>query len=228
MPVSHTRQFTRLKEAMTLQGISRKLFGLGLAFLAHALLVVLLIGGRTHKIDVNSRAPIEVRILAEPKSVDKQPEIEVSLSDELSPIPFPEIQEPAEKLVPPVQDSAPLDVTDTKDKLYVVEPEKRFVLPASVAAGVSQLATVKDLNACRPQYPEQSRLHREHGVVGIRFLIASDDKLILASVSKSSGYPNLDQATLDALKHCTFKAGVRDDQTVESSFEMDYRWNVEK
>jgi len=56
-----------------------------------------------------------------------------------------------------------------------------------------------------PVYPAESRKLGESGVVVVRVLIAASGKVADAKVSRSSGYPRLDEAALTAARTAQFR-----------------------
>ncbi|MBB4010627.1 energy transducer TonB [Allorhizobium taibaishanense] len=52
----------------------------------------------------------------------------------------------------------------------------------------------------RKRYPSESRANKEEGTVSIRFQIDDSGNVLSASISRSSGFANLDQAALDAIR----------------------------
>ena len=51
-----------------------------------------------------------------------------------------------------------------------------------------------------PEYPAHERLMKSEGVVYVRATIGPDGAVASAEVAKSSGYPNLDKATVEAVR----------------------------
>lgn len=51
-----------------------------------------------------------------------------------------------------------------------------------------------------PEYPAHERLMKSEGIVYIKVTIGPDGGVALAEVVKSSGYPNLDKAALEAIR----------------------------
>jgi protein TonB len=68
----------------------------------------------------------------------------------------------------------------------------------------------------------------QKGTVRIQFIVGTDNQLIAAKVVQSSGYKNLDKATVNALSHCKFKVGYIDGKPVQSSFTADYAWRLDE
>jgi len=83
-----------------------------------------------------------------------------------------------------------------------------------------------DLQSCKPDYPAVSLKNNESGTVKVKFSIGADGKLRGAKVTKPSGHPALDDATLKALSQCSFRAAVKKGKTVAASFDVIYVWKL--
>ena len=83
-----------------------------------------------------------------------------------------------------------------------------------------------DLQSCHPDYPAMSLKNNESGTVKVKFIIGADSKLQSAKVTKSSGHPALDDATLKALSQCPFRAAVKKGKAVAASFDALYVWKL--
>ncbi len=86
--------------------------------------------------------------------------------------------------------------------------------------------TIVNYCACRPTYPKAAWRNEETGTVHIALEIGADGKYIGGEIRKSSGFRDLDRATLSALSKCTFAAGRRDGKPVASSLIQTYRWDM--
>jgi len=85
-----------------------------------------------------------------------------------------------------------------------------------------------NLNSCKPEYPRASLLAEETGVVRVQFDVGADGQLVGASVVKSSGFKNLDKATVNGLSRCKFRAAVKEGKNVQSSFTAEYVWKLDE
>jgi TonB family protein len=86
---------------------------------------------------------------------------------------------------------------------------------------------ILDPDNCFPRYPKASMEANEQGRVRIRFLVGFDDLLISTQIVQSGGYSKLDQATVDALSKCKFKAATKDGKPIESSLTAEYLWKLD-
>ena len=58
-----------------------------------------------------------------------------------------------------------------------------------------------------PAYPKNAMKHGHQGTTIVRLVINSEGQIVAVSVGKSSGFPELDQAAVDAAWHWTFRPG---------------------
>lgn len=81
--------------------------------------------------------------------------------------------------------------------------------PAPVVAVAPVQYNAAYLNNPRPSYPSMSRRLGEQGKVMLEVQVQADGLPSRVSISKSSGYPRLDNAALDAVKHWKFVPAKR-------------------
>lgn len=64
---------------------------------------------------------------------------------------------------------------------------------------------------CGPAaYPDASIVNEEQGIVELEVTVTKGGQPIAATLSKSSGFPHLDHATLDHVKRCRFEPILED------------------
>jgi len=75
----------------------------------------------------------------------------------------------------------------------------------------------------RPAYPGQEfRQHR--GIVTLRLLLGADGKVKQSSIARSSGSPELDEATLAAIGKCSFHPPMVNGKPVDAWIHFQYEW----
>jgi len=103
------------------------------------------------------------------------------------------------------------------------------VLPLAFAANVAMadsLATIDTKFPCdKPEYPRASLVNEEQGLVVLALQIGADGKVIDSKVEKSSGFKNLDKATMK-LASCKFKPMVKDGKVEEGWAKFEYNWTL--
>lgn len=94
------------------------------------------------------------------------------------------------------------------------------------AQGVEPTATL--LPGCAmPDYPRGSAIRNESGTVAISLLVGADGRPTgEAKVVKSSGYRDLDRATLTGFSRCRFQPLVVDGAPVQGWAEVTYTWEI--
>lgn len=89
--------------------------------------------------------------------------------------------------------------------------------PAPPAPLVAARFDADYLHNPRPAYPVLSRRQGEEGKVLLKVRVSAQGSALDVAVSKSSGYPRLDSAAIDAVTHWRFVPAKRGDETVDSS-----------
>jgi TonB family protein len=87
---------------------------------------------------------------------------------------------------------------------------------------------VADFSTCaKPVWPIESVKQQQTGTVTFIFLIAVDGQVADAVIKKSSGHLLLDEATLEAVKKCKFRPGIKDGKPMAAWMRMQYVWTFE-
>ncbi|HEX8955205.1 MAG TPA: energy transducer TonB [Burkholderiaceae bacterium] len=101
-------------------------------------------------------------------------------------------------------------------------------LPFAFAANVAfaESATIDTKFPCdKPEYPRASLVNEEQGTVVLALQIGTDGKVMDSKVEKSSGYKNLDKATMK-LASCKFKPMTKDGKAEEAWAKFEYSWTL--
>jgi protein TonB len=203
----------------------RRYGGMSVVILAHTLVAYALITGLARKmVDVIAQ-PIETKIIEEVKALPPP---------EAPPPPPPKLAAPPPPFIPPpevqIQQPQTLNVVQKTATVPPTPAPFKPTPPAALAESTNQAAPpipgFADLNGCKPDYPRSSLLAEEQGTVRVQFMIGADAKLISATVLKSSGFENLDRATVKGLSRCKFKAAYRDGANVQSTFTAEWVWKL--
>ncbi|CCG08383.1 energy transducer TonB [Pararhodospirillum photometricum] len=81
---------------------------------------------------------------------------------------------------------------------------------------------------CRkPSYPAAARRAGESGVVVLALLIDTAGAVIDQRVERSSGFPRLDAAALEALGRCRFQPATLDGRREPTWARLRYVWKLE-
>ncbi|MFI4939231.1 MAG: energy transducer TonB [Burkholderiales bacterium] len=102
------------------------------------------------------------------------------------------------------------------------------LLGAAIAASAADsLATLDTKAPCdKPEYPRASLVNEEQGTVILALHIAVDGKVIDSKVEKSSGFKNLDKATMK-IAQCKFKPLIKDGKPEQTWAKFEYVWKLD-
>ncbi len=73
-------------------------------------------------------------------------------------------------------------------------------------------------------YPPESQRNGEQGTVHMTFLIDTDGTVLEKNVVKSSGFAELDRATLDGIAKCQFSPAITNGKAEQSLLPFSYTW----
>jgi protein TonB len=200
----------------------KKVSGVGFTVLMHALLVCAVVYGLHISVAPRFNPPPATFITEDHKLVEKW-----------SP-PTSLIKPKPDTYVTPIITPPTVDITPDKKTITIpLGPPKLTGTDGRVGDGNNEVAAklqsspvITNLGACKPAYPRSSIIAEETGVVRVRFEIGADSRLVSATVLKSSGYGPLDQAAVNGLSQCKFKAAMQDGVPVQSSMVTDYVWSL--
>lgn len=93
--------------------------------------------------------------------------------------------------------------------LEPVKPREKSAAPKKVnrqsgEAGVVEKKKVELIGTLAPEYPWRSRMNNEEGSVEMIFFVNDLGQAVNIKVAKSSGFENLDDAAVDAVKKARF------------------------
>lgn len=88
------------------------------------------------------------------------------------------------------------------------------------------LIPAKLLSCPKPVYPPSSLRNEEKGAVTLDLLIGPDGLVHETKLQRSSGYRDLDRATLASLSGCKFMPATRGGTPVESWNPIQYVWTL--
>lgn len=78
----------------------------------------------------------------------------------------------------------------------------------------------------KPEYPRASLVNEEQGTVILSLQVAVDGKVTDSKIEKSSGFKNLDKATLK-LAQCKFKPLLKDGKPEQAWAKFEYVWKLD-
>jgi len=91
-----------------------------------------------------------------------------------------------------------------------------------------QTSAVVDFNSCaKPMYPHDELAAKHEGTVVMKFLVNVDGTVGAARVERTSGFPALDQAAVEALAKCRFTPASKGGQPIQTWQGIQYVWTTE-
>ena len=96
--------------------------------------------------------------------------------------------------------------------------------PAAAVGSGSRPAARKP--CARMAYPAASLASGEQGTVHMSFLIDADGAVLEKNVVRSSGFPELDRATLEGMSKCEFSPAITNGKPEKSLLSFSYTWTL--
>lgn len=213
----------------------RRLVGLAIALLLHALLIYGFMSGLGTKLVQTVQRTVNVSIIPEAKPPPPPPPPEpVEIEADTRPKQAQRAQTKA--YVPKAEVQRAQPTTDTisgvtskvEEATPAVEAAAPVVANAPPAAKAEPVKTMARLmRGCRlPQYPKRSEEKGEEGTVVFRFLVGTDGRVQSAQLVRSSGFERLDNAAKDAFMQCTFTPGTVDGAPQASWVKQPFTWRL--
>jgi protein TonB len=84
-----------------------------------------------------------------------------------------------------------------------------------------------DCRIVKPAYPELSKRRSEAGTATVRFVIGTTGAIDSVTLAKSSGFPRLDDAALEALRESACAPYVENGSPVRASYEQAFKFGLE-
>jgi len=219
-----------LSYAQAEENSSRRLIGLAVVVVFHAVMGYALVNGLARKIVEVVTQPLETKIIEEikPPPQEKPP-----------PPPPPRLAAPPPPYIPPpevqvqvpqsVQTTAITAVTSARPTEPVAAPGQRFApAPVAVQRAPVRTAPVVDARACeKPEYPPAALRAQESGIVLLAFLIDVDGSALESRIERSTGFRRLDEAARKALSLCKFKPATTDGKAERAWAKIEYEWKID-
>jgi len=202
---------------------ARHLISFGIVVLLHVVAVYALVNGLARKIVEVIKKPIETKIVEEhrappPPEAPPPPPPKIAAPPPPPFIPPPEIQI---AIAPPVQST----ITQVTTKAPPPNPAPIRPTPTTRAATSAAL----DRSSCptpEPQYPMASRRNQESGTLVLRIQIDINGSPGKIEVSRSSGYPRLDESARNWIASCRFKVATVEGKPVAGWATQAYTFNL--
>ncbi len=89
-------------------------------------------------------------------------------------------------------------------------------------------ARVLDSSMCpKPMWPLASLRHEETGTTTISLHIDATGEVLSGKIVRSSGFRDLDKATLNGMQQCTYRPAMDHGKPVQSHWNMQFVWTLE-
>ena len=99
----------------------------------------------------------------------------------------------------------------------------------TAAAPAKATRAVADFSKCdKPAWPQEALRREQQGTVTMAFKIGEDGSVVESKVTKSSGYPLLDEAARFGIAKCLFKPGTVDGKPQAAWMQMQYKWTLDQ
>ncbi|HMN43761.1 MAG TPA: energy transducer TonB [Povalibacter sp.] len=174
--------------------------------LLHGLFAFLLIASMQRDDDVTPPMPIQVQMIADASEARPPP-----------PAPPVEIERPRIDAVMP--DLLEFDAPPAENAitLTAAPPSAPPAQPSTPTPAITLPRFDADyLSNPAPTYPSVSRRLREQGLVILRVRVTPAGAAAVVQVDRTSGFPRLDTAAVDAVQHWRFVPARRGDEAVEA------------
>jgi len=177
-------------------------------------------------------APIAQQVAAEsipqpapPKPVPRvKPKVEPKpVQKAAKPTPQPVAPSPAPSPTPaPAADPTPAPAAPAPAAPAATPGPARETMQVSAPKNVPTL----QCNFVKPDYPSTSRRRGESGTAYVHFVVGVTGKIESIDLQKSSGYPRLDDAALDAMRSTTCRPYVENGQAIRAARTQPYSFGL--
>jgi TonB family protein len=97
----------------------------------------------------------------------------------------------------------------------------------TVKHGESRHALLLFDSCAKPVYPREDLLANHQGTVKLKFLVNEEGQAVDSAITRSSGYPSMDEAARIPILKCKFKPALQDGRPVAQWTEVQYVWTIE-
>lgn len=178
-------------------------------------------------------APIAQQVAAESIPQPAPPKPTPRVKPKVEPKPVPKTAKPTPQPVAQSQTPSPTPAPAAADPT----PAPAAPAPAAPAATpgpareTMQVSAPKNVptlqcNFVKPDYPSMSRRRGESGTAYVHFVVGVTGKIESIDLQKSSGYPRLDDAALDAMRSTTCRPYIENGQAIRAARTQPYSFGL--
>ncbi|TEV44843.1 energy transducer TonB [Burkholderia cepacia] len=171
---------------------------------------------------------IEVQSAAEqptpPKPTPRvKPKVEPKPVQKAVPTPQPVAQAPSPTPAPAVVDPTPAPAAPAPAAPAAAPGPARETMQVSAPKNVTALSC----NFVKPAYPTMSKRRGETGTAYVHFIIGVTGKIESVQLQKSSGYPRLDEAALEATRASTCPPYIENGQAIRAAHTLPFNFTLD-
>lgn len=172
--------------------------------------------------------PVAVQSAAQPAppkpAPREKPKVEPKpVQKAVKPTPQPVAQSPSPTPAPAAADPTPAPAAPAPAAPAAAPGPARETMQVSAPKNVSALSC----NFVKPAYPSMSRRRGETGTAYVHFIIGVTGKIESVQLQKSSGYPRLDEAALDATRASTCPPYIENGQAIRAAHTLPFNFTLD-
>ncbi|UVE64939.1 energy transducer TonB [Burkholderia pyrrocinia] len=172
--------------------------------------------------------PVAVQSAAQPAPPKPTPRVKPKVEPKpvqkaVKPTPQPVAQSPSPTPVPAAADPTPAPAAPAPAAPAATPGAARETMQVSAPKNVSALSC----NFVKPTYPSMSRRRGETGTAYVHFIIGVTGKIESVQLQKSSGYPRLDEAALDATRASTCPPYIENGQAIRAAHTLPFNFTLD-
>ncbi|WP_412021437.1 energy transducer TonB [Burkholderia cepacia] len=176
-------------------------------------------------------APIAQQVAAESIPQPTPPKPTPRVKPKVEPKPVPNVAKPTPQPVAQSQAPSPTPAPAAADPTPAPAAPAAPAATPSPARETMQVSAPKNVptlqcNFVKPDYPSMSRRRGESGTAYVHFVVGVTGKIESIDLQKSSGYPRLDDAALDAMRSTTCRPYVENGQAIRAARTQPYSFGL--
>ncbi|QTD90779.1 energy transducer TonB [Burkholderia anthina] len=152
-----------------------------------------------------------------------KPKVEPKPVRKAIPTPQPVTQAPSPTPAPAAVDPTPAPAAPAPAAPAAAPGPARETMQVSAPKNVSALTC----NFVKPAYPSMSKRRGETGTAYVHFIIGVTGKIESVQLQKSSGYPRLDEAALEATRASTCPPYIENGQAIRAAHTLPFNFTLD-
>ncbi len=161
---------------------------------------------------------------APPKPTPRvKPKVEPKPVQKAIPTPRPVAQAPSPTPAPAAVDPTPAPAAPAPAAPAAAPGPARETMQVGAPKNVSALTC----NFVKPAYPSMSKRRGETGTAYVHFIIGVTGKIESVQLQKSSGYPRLDEAALEATRASTCPPYIENGQAIRAAHTLPFNFTLD-